>query len=64
MIKYIITDSLDGIYTAVYDSFYYKEQVEDILTSDEQMDFLSVYKNINVDKEKASKVAKKLKNLL
>ncbi len=64
MIKYIITDSLDGIYTAVYDSFLNKEQVEDILITSEQTDFLSVYKNIQVDNEKASKVSKKLKNIL
>ncbi len=64
MVKYIINDSLDGIFTAVYDSFLYKDQVTDILISQEAVDFLSVYKKIENSESKINKVKSKLKVLL
>ncbi len=61
---YRIEDSLDGIFTAVYDSFLYKEQVLDVHVNFEQIDFLNTYRQIKTDKIKANKVKNKLKSLL
>ena len=61
---YIINDCLDGIFTAVYDSFLYKEQVIDLITNCEQVNFLNSYKKIEIDANKVVKVKNKLKSLL
>ncbi len=63
-IIYQIEDSLDGIFTAVYDSFLYKEHVLNVLVNFEQLDFLNAYRQIKIDKNKIDKVKNKLKNLL
>ncbi len=63
-IVYQIEDSLSGIFTAVYDSFLYKEEVGDVTISDEQKNFLNCYRKILNDKNKIKKVDAKLKNIL
>ena len=61
---YVINDCLDGIFTAVYDSFLYNEQVIDLITNCEQVNFLNPYKKIEIDASKVVKVKNKLKSLL
>ena len=64
MIKYIIEDSYDGILSAIFDSFIFKEKPTMVTTFESQIDLLTAVKNIKITKEKVDRVDKKLFSIL
>ena len=64
MIKYIIEDSYDGILSAIFDSFIFKEKPTMVTTFESQIDLLSSIKTIKITKEKVERVDKKLFSIL
>lgn len=63
-IIYQIKDCYEGLLSAVFESFLQKQKVEKVVTSSEEQNLFEQVFCIEIDKEKANRVDKKIKKIL
>ena len=64
MIIYLYDGTFDGLFTAIFDSYLYKETPDQITQTALRPSFDSVIRNIKTDEEKAERVKRKLNFIL